>query len=407
MRCNRFPVPAAALAAAASLALAGCGLLTPDSGPTVEYREAESTKSLEVPPDLTRPERNASLSLEDGGSGGTQSASIDDSAGVGGSGSAGGVLPEFEGVRFVRAGGSSWLEVDNVPPDRVWPRIDRFLRSQGLPIARSEPTLGIIETGWAARYDGPKSGGIKGFFDDLVGNFTSGGVRDRFNFRLERMEQEGTRIFVGHEVAQEVDTEANTRREPNFEWARRQGNPSVEAEMARRLLVYLGVSEPRSDTIVADAADPLEGRVLYQVDAGKARVMVGDPDPRRVFARVGDALNRMGAQVRSAEPERGVYVFDWRPPEGAVDDGGLFGLFGGGEPEARRLSLRLFRESGTVRIKAANEDGPARSGDVHRALLRQLAVSMGADEALVQRAEERDGADTDEAIYEAPERPPM
>lgn len=404
MHCNhRTRLPVGSLLAA-TLVLGGCSL-TANDGPTVDYRNAESAKSLEVPPDLTGPGSGSGLSVDGGGRGDTTTASTRTAGGGSASSS---VLPEFDNVRFVRAGGSSWLEVE-AAPDAVWPRLERFIRAQGLTIERREPALGMLETGWARGFDGPESGGLTGLFSSILGGLASDNMRDRYNIRLERMEDGGTRIFVAHHLAQEIDAEGNSRREADFEWVRRRGEPSVEAEMARRLLVYLGVSEDRSGAIVADAGAPLEGAVRYAQQDGVVRVTVDDRDPRRVFARAGDALARIGAEVRSAERERGVYVFDWKPPKGAVDSGGLFGFFGGGEPESRRLELQLSRDSGGIALRAADDSGIPRSGDIHRALLREVAVAMGADEEQV-RAASSDSAYGDgrgDGQYRQPERPPM
>jgi hypothetical protein len=51
--------------------------------------------------------------------------------------------------------------------------------------------------------------------------------------------------------------------------------------------------------------------------------------------------------------------------------------------------VQLEPESDAVRIKAADAQGTVRSGPVHRALLRRLAVAMGANPKDVQEAEER------------------
>lgn len=414
MRCNRLTrLPVGSLLVA-PLVLGGCSL-TADEGPTVDYRNAESTKSLEVPPDLTGLDSRTALSVDGGGSGDAgdsvtaSTGSLDDSGATGG-GEAGDVLPEFDGVRFVRAGGSSWLEVEEVAPDAVWPRVERFIRDQGLSIERRQPALGIIETGWSGRSDGPESGGLTGFFKRALGGLAPDTMRERYNIRLERMDGGGTRIFVAHHLAQEIDAESNSRREADFEWVRRRGDPGAEAEMARRMLVHLGVSGDRADSVVADVGEPLGGNVRYAEEKGVVRVTVDDRDARRVFARAGDALSRIGARVRSAERERGVYVFDWKPPEGAVDSGGLFGFFGGGEPKTRSLELQLYRDSGRIEIRAADEGGDPRSSDVHRAVLREVAVAMGADEEQVRAASSDRDDDSDSGgggQYREPERPPM
>lgn len=370
---------AAACVGATTLALSACGL-TPDSdSPTVAYREAESVKSLEVPPDLTRPESSDGLDLP--GEGG---------------GIRGALLPEFDGIRFVRAGINSWLEMDRVAPERVWPRVDGFLRSQGLTIARREPALGIVETGWAERFDSPGRGGIGGFINSILSGLGSSDIRDKYIVRLERMDGgTGTRVFVTHRSAQEVDTRApgETRRQiGDYVWARLPGDPAIEAEMTRRLLVHLGLSKPDAEGVVADAVDALGVTPRYVVEGGAARIMLADTDLRRVFARVGDALGGIGANIRSADAGSGVYELDWVPPGDVERGGGFLGLFGpdADEPVALQVRLRLAGEA--VRIKAADADGVLRSGPVHRALLRQLSVALGADPETVRQAEEADAA---------------
>ena len=373
----RFAAPAFALFAL----LGGCSI-TPDDGPTVAYREAEvsTNTSLEVPPDLRRPRSDNALRVSAGD--GSESGS--------GSGSYRRLLPEFDGVRFVRSGAASWLEVDDTAPDAIWPRIDSFLRSQGLNVIRREPELGIIETGWAERFDSPPRGGIGGWINSVFDSVTSSNIQDKYQIRLERMAgDDGVRVFVAHQAAEEVNVNQNTVDSANYAWSRKRNDPAIETEMARRLLVYMGLSERDSEAVVADAMDGLEAKARYIVDGDAARVMVADPNPRRVFARAGDALGSIGADIRSTDRERGVYVFEWTPPDN-IGGGGLFGLFGGGESEPVLLELQLFDDRGGVRIKAADEKGQPRSGEVHRALLREVAIAMGASPEEVQRAEEQD-----------------
>ena len=377
-------------AGALLLGAAGCSISPDEDSPVVAYEEAESVRSLEVPPDLTRPSSDGGVEVPGaGGGGGTISGTL---------------LPQFEGVRFVRAGVNTWLEIDTADPGSVWPRVDAFLRSQGLTVARREPSLGVIETGWAVRQDAPGRGGIGGFFDGLLGGITRDNIQDKYTMRLERMEGgAGTRIFVTHHAAQEVDTSPGGRLAAEFDWARLAGNPAIEAEMSRRLLVYLGMSERRAEGVVGDSAASLGVMPRYVVDGGAAAVMIDDTNRRRVFARVGDGLGDLGAEVLEACPGEGRYVLEWVPPEEVADTGGFLGLFGGGEPDPVKLQLQLRPTGGSVRIKAADAQGVLRSGEVHRALLRRLAVALGADPVAVQGAEEADAAD--EADSRGPANP--
>lgn len=353
---------AAALAAVVLLA-GGCGITPDEDSPTVAYREAESVRSLEVPPDLVKPASDQALALPGADGDGT-------------------LLPEFDGVRFVRAGASTWLELEGVAPDTVWPRVQGFVRAQGLTMERADSELGIVETDWAERYDGPASGGLFG----LLGGLFGGGpdtIRDRYRIRLERMDDgAGTRVFVTHRAAQEVARNQGNRRDPaSYTWARRDGDPSIEAEMTRRLLVHLGVGEQRAQGIVADAAATDLAVRYVETEAGVARVTIAGNDYRRVFVRVGDALDRVGAQIETAERERGRYRLRWTPPAEVAEEttGGFLGLFGGGEPTVQTMEVHLRLRDGSVRAFATDAEGTRRSGPVQKALLRRLAEAMGGE----------------------------
>lgn len=353
--------PGLALAVVALLA-SGCSMLADDDRPAVAYREAESIRSLEVPPDLTKPASEQALQLPGAGAGGGN-----------------GLLPEFEGVRFVRAGASAWLELEGMAPETVWPRVRGFLQAQGLTVQRAEPALGIIETGWAERYDGPATGGFTGWLDGLFGGGPDT-VRDRYQVRLERMDgAAGTRVFVAHRAAQEVADSPDPRRQPSYAWARLAGDPALEAEMTRRLLVHLGVSERRARGIMDDAGTAGLGVRYVETEAGVARVSIASGDYRRVFAQVGDALGRLGADIEVAERERGRYRLRWTPPAEVAEEttGGFLGLFGGGEPRPQTLELHLRRFDDGVRVVATDADGERRSGPLQKALLRRLAESLG------------------------------
>lgn len=372
------------VAAVAAVLATGCSMSPDEDSPTVAYREAEDARSLEVPPDLVKPSSSQALAL-----GGTDGGSA--------------LLPEFEGIRFVRAGASAWLELEGVAPETVWPRVRGFLRGQGLTVERAEPDLGIIETGWAERYDSPSGGGLTGLLGGLFGGFGADSVRDRYQVRLERMDDDaGTRLFLVHRAAQEVPGGRNSNSDPNpreaggYTWARLGGDPAIEAEMTRRLLVHLGVSEGRARGIMDDV-DTRGLAVRYvETEAGVARLIIVGGDYRRVFARIGDALARIGADVEVAERERGRYRVRWTPPPEVAEEtsGGFLGLFGGGEPEPQALELHMRLRAGQVRVVATDADGTRRSGPVQKALLRRLAEAMDG-EVVVEEGEEEEPVSRD------------
>jgi len=370
------------------IVLAGCSMTPDKDSPTVAYREAESTRSLEVPPDLTQSTSDQALDVPGEGKG---------------AGSA--LLPEFDGIHFRRAGATEWLEIDGLKPEDLWPRIDGFLQSQGLTVQKREPALGIVETNWAKRYDSPPSGGLSGLLSGLFSGIGSKTIMDQYQIRLERMDNDaGTRVFVSQRSATEVNTNPNQQQAGDYAWSPGSGDPAIEAEMTRRLLVYLGVGEQRARGIIsrAQASQAIGVRVEYHVsDAGAAWIQVDDRDRGRVFAQVGDALPEIGAKVRNVDRYNGVYAIDWLPPDDVIEkDPDLQDAFGSkGDRQPIQLEVHLKASGDKLQIFAADAQGTRRSGPVHKALLRQLAGALGGNPGQVNRAQqnESDGGSSSDA----------
>lgn len=343
--------------------------------PQIAYQEAESVESLIVPPDLTKPSAPGALNTSGSGSG---------------AGGSSGVLPQFEGVRFVRSNSLAWLELDNVAPDQVFPRIEGFVRSQGLHVDQSDQTLGVVETGWAERYDNPPRGGLTGLFDYVLGGFGDP-VYDRYQFQLERLDGGGSRVVVVHRSAQEAAAEPEERvtgtggTGADLAWQRGAGDPAVRAEMTKRLLVYLGMAEDRAAGVVArgQGAAAYGGPAqYYESDGGRAWILVADTDLRRVFARLQEALVEVGAEIeRAALGERRI-DFNWTPPSDSEAEAG---------PQS--LTVLLEQQEDALRINGGNAKGQAVSGAVQKALLGELTAAMGGDPSDVQQPGEPEESD--------------
>jgi len=359
------------LAVALVVLLPACSLAPPEDSPRVAYREAESVRSLVVPPDLTRPESPEALQVTEAG-GGTDS-----------------VLPEYEDIRMVRAGPLQWLEIDGAGPEELWPRMSGFLRSEGLTIRKQRPAEGLIETAWAERFESVPRGGLAGLFDKLVGTVGSDAVRDKYQIRLERMDgREGTRIFLSHWVAQEINTNPNTRDTPIIEMRRAETDPAIAAEMRRRLLVYLGVSRARASVIASgDGGERVYTAPvrLVETESGVAYAEIGEPDYRRALGLVGEALRLIGADVVETDEQKGDIWIRWLPPQ-EVRGSGLFS-----DDRPRRMLVKLNDRGDLVRVRAGDSSSDLsgsvvgdtetniRSGKIHVALLERLVDAMGGD----------------------------
>ena len=359
------------LAVALVLLLPACSIAPPEDSPRVAYREAESVRSLVVPPDLTRPQSPEALEITEVG------------------GDAETVLPEYEDIRMVRAGPLQWLEIDGASPEDLWPRMNGFLRSEGLTIRKQRPAEGLIETAWAERFESVPRGGLAGLFDKVFGTIGSDTIRDKYQIRLERMDgQGGTRVFLSHWAAQEVNTNPNTRDTPIVDMRRTETDPAVAAEMRRRLLVYLGVSRARASAIASrDGGERVYTAPvrLVETESGVAYAEISEPDYRRALGLVGEALRLIGAEVVETDERKGDLWIRWLPPQ-EVRGSGLFS-----DDRPRRMLVKLSDRGDLVRVRAGDSsedlsdsivgdtETTIRSGKIHVALLERLVDAMGGD----------------------------
>jgi outer membrane protein assembly factor BamC len=361
-----------AVLALLALTTSACSISPDEDSPVVAYEDAESRKPLEVPPDLTQPTRRNGVDVpaEPDGGGAVDSAGAGTATANASASADGRLLPEFDRIRLVRGQQTAWIELAGVEPERVWPQLEGFLQSQGLSVARKEPEIGLIETRWFDRGDRPGEGGISGFISGFFSSEGGATKRHKYQLRVERGDN-GTRVFLEHRRVAEVAENQNPKQTDTFEWQPRGGDPAVENEMRQRLLVYLGVESERARGVISDAeAERLLGgdAELTGESDGPTAIRVADSDFGRVFARVGRALERIGATDIDPARNEARYRFRWQPPDDA------------GDGEAQKLELRLNRDGERIRIIAVDAEGRRRTGPVARALLSELVAAMGGGE---------------------------
>ena len=232
-------------AAAAAVALAGCSTSMFDS--SVDYKTASQLPPLEIPPDLTAPQRDGRFVLPDQKSA-TLSGYQQERKEQGRPGAAG-VLPQVENVRLERLGAERWLVVQE-PPDKVWPVVREFWLERGFLIKQETPEIGVLETDWAENRANLPQDGIRGLLGRFADSVYSTSERDKFRTRLERTpDGNGTEIYISHRGMQEVYTISQNRSEGQTGqtyWQPRPSDPGLEAEFLRRLMVRLGSSDERS-----------------------------------------------------------------------------------------------------------------------------------------------------------------
>jgi len=296
----------ALLCAALAAGLGACSTATDFlEGKKVDYKSAGQAPTLEVPPDLTTPQRdNRYVVPGTGTSSATLSSYQADRAQQAKAGNvASGVLPTVENMQIERAGTQRWLMVP-IPPEKLWPLVRDFWQENGFLIAVEVPDSGVMETDWAENRAKIPQDGIRAILGKLIDQVYSTAERDKFRTRLERADA-GTEVYISHRGMIEV-SRGNTG---GTMWEPRPADPELEADFLRRLMVRLGTQEEKAKQIMVASAAPtaVQARAAIQTGIGGFETLEVFESFDRAWRRVGLALDRVGFTVEDRDRQKGQY----------------------------------------------------------------------------------------------------
>ena len=292
--------------------LSGCSTMNslfPDR--SKEYKQAKTSASLEVPPDLTQTPVSDALAGTEGAatlSGYTSARQVPGAAG------AAAVLPTPEGIRLERDGDRSWLVVDG-DPEAVWPRARDFWLESDYLLVREDPATAVLETDWVDSRANVPQGIIRSTISRVFANAYSSAYRDRYRMRMERGETPGTvDIFITHQGIQEIwqgspDTVQTTTWEP------RPIDPGLESEMLKELMIWLGVEPQRAADMTAAADGSITPRraELVPQASGQAQLVVYE-EFSSAWRSVGITLDRIDFAVEDRNRTAGIYYVRYNDP---------------------------------------------------------------------------------------------
>ena len=283
-----------------------------------DYKGAGRAKPLEVPPDLTGVNSSDAYSVP----GGSTTYNTYNQGQEGQEVGVEKVLPTSEGVRMEKAGAQRWLVV-KAPAEKVWPVIRDFWIDQGFAVRVENADTGVMETEWIQAdaikaAEDKKNIGQK--FDKWLDKLSGLADRRKFRTRLERGEKEGfTEIYMTHRTVSgapddgknEIQTQLG-KIDTGYRADGSKGNKAEEeidadldAELLRRLMVKLGLSEKQAQQIAANPASEKHAEVTKEADSS-VTLSLNDPFDRG-WRRVGLALDRIGFVTEDKDRSKGVY----------------------------------------------------------------------------------------------------
>ena len=372
---HRFFVTTAALAV-----LSGCTLFGDSS--SVDYKSAATLPPLEVPPDLTSPQRDNRYAIPESARSsatlsGYEAERRDPARGARVSG-APAVLPEVDRMKIERAGTQRWLVVQE-PPEKLWPLIKDFWQENGFLIKLEVPEAGVMETDWAETRAQVPEGTVRHYLGKILDQLSSTSERDKYRTRLDRsVDGSGTEIYISHRGMQEVYTtrEATSSTPGQTAWQPRPSDPELEAEFLRRLMVRLGAPGEKAKQLAASAEQQLRAEIVKAND-GTERLQVHEPFDR-AWRRVGLALDRVGFTVEDRDRQKGLYFVRYADPEAEMkekDRGLIARLFSFGSDskvKAEQYRVQVMTQAQASQVQVLNKDGAAESSKTAQRILSLL-----------------------------------
>ncbi|MDR1276684.1 MAG: outer membrane protein assembly factor BamC [Candidatus Accumulibacter sp.] len=359
------------------LTLSACSSFEMESK-KIDYKSASTAKvpSLEIPPDLTSPTQDDRFIVPDAGGKGVATFSTYSNERVPERQAAQStVLPEVEKARIERSGNQRWLVVAETP-DKLWGVVKDFWQETGFLIKIERPEAGVMETDWAENRAKIQDDFLRNLLGKVIDSLYSTAERDKFRTRMEPGTLTGTTdIFISHRGMQELYVSEGKEQ---TKWQPREADPELEAEMLRRMMVYLGADQKRAEIQVQAAREkPAEQARIAQDAAGTLEVLETFD---RAWRRVGLALDRIGFTVEDRDRSLGIYYVRYVDPE--ADDQKNEGFLSklafwkdSGQAQPTRFRIHVKGEGSIARVQVLSPEGAegkASQSETAKRILRLL-----------------------------------
>ena len=336
----------------------------------VDYKKSEATAVLEIPPDLSSHTINAPPGSLDS-AGATYSEFGATLPGGGGST----VLPDQSNMHVERDGDQQWLVVQGAP-EQVWTKVREFWLQEGFLIKMEDPRVGVLVTGWSEnRADIPQDM-VRNLLGKVIDSVYSSATRDQYRVRLERGIEPGTtEIYLTQRGVEEVlQGDAIDNRSV---WQPRPTDPELEAEMLKRLMVYLGIEEQKAQTMLARDKDKQVRAKLVNNNTGV--MLIVEEDFSRAWRRTGVALDRVGFAVEDRNRSNGVYFVRYNDPLGDHDGEGLlskFAFWSNEEEKTSQYQIELQASGASTNIIVNNSQGERDDSTTAKRILSLLEEQL-------------------------------
>lgn len=372
------------------LLLSGCGAKKLDNylpDRRVEYKKArEAEENLELPPDLAGASFNDALDVPGAVGTTTYSAYAGERQARRQIASSGQVLPEIAGVSLERAGDRRWLEIDAAPA-AVWPKLVAFWRQQGILLAEQDPAVGTMKTDWLENRAEIRQDFVTNMLRKVADGLYATSTRDQYRVRLEAGASRGTsEVYLTHRAMEERLVRNTVGEGATTVWEPAPSDPGKEAEMLRRLMLHLGVSDRSAERMLAGGGSPAAagraGSAARLVSGAAGTALVIPEAFRRAWRQTGLALDRSGFAVEDRDRSAGVFFVRYDDPTKGQQKKGLLSKLafwsGGDEPDrAKTYQVRVQGDDQESRVTVHDEAGRPDTSATAEQILALIKEQLG------------------------------
>jgi len=236
----------------------------------INYYSNKSVTSLEIPPDLTKPNYENSFRLSEfvkDIDSNTISLSDRENTDL----EIKEILKPPSNIEVKKLGTRRWLIVDK-EPEIVWSLSKQFLKEKGFVIKKSNKKVGIMETDFLENKPPQIPGETMGFFRSMLQasvenvNYTLPTV-DKYKIRIEPLKSKSsnkTEVHLSLSSMAEVISGSGSNNETTL-WQETERDINLENEMLYELMIFLG-----SDSALA------REKILAAKEQDRIRVSVND-----------------------------------------------------------------------------------------------------------------------------------
>ena len=261
----------------------------------ISYQADDSTSSLVIPPDLTKPSSEGLFA---------ENVEVSNNQDI---------LTEVGNVEVMRDSHRRWLVVDK-PTSEVWSLSKEFFRSYGFVIEKENQKIGIFETDYLeieTKVPDKSLGFIRATLSKALKTQYGLPIADKYRIRIEPIEgQNKTEVYLTLTSIGEV-----IKGEQRL-WQPREKDVELETEMLLTLMVFLGSDRDEAINKIQASTDSNDVLVKVVKSYDGYATLVFPYNKKQSWSYLGWALDELDVDIEDRDLFEASYFISISPSKG-------------------------------------------------------------------------------------------